>query len=218
MIQAYVVIPFIGSVAQPPVRFNSAATTQTVSGLTNGVTYRFAVYGVNQLGNDSARSAQSDAVTPAVPATATAVSAGISHSCGLLTGGTLRCWGANSNGELGNGTTTFSEPTPVTVNGISTASAISGGFHHSCALLTGGTLRCWGRNVDGELGNGTNTDSSTPVTVTGISTATAISSDSEHACALLSGGTLKCWGNNFSGQLGNGTTTDSSTPVPVVGL
>ena len=79
--------------------------------------------------------------------------------------------------------------TPVKVSGISTAKAISAGGSHTCALLAGGTVKCWGLNSNGQLGDGTTIQSATPVKVLGISTATTISAGGSHTCALLSGGT-----------------------------
>jgi alpha-tubulin suppressor-like RCC1 family protein len=161
---------------------------------------------------------------------ATAVSIDDDFACALLSGGTVECWGANSVGELGNGTTTAPDtcifgnlsgascyPTPVAVGGLKGATAISvGGV--ACALLSGGTVECWGDNELGQLGNGTTTNSSTPVAVSGITDATAISVGDDSACALLSGSTVQCWGSNNYGELGNGTTTNSTTPVAVSGL
>jgi alpha-tubulin suppressor-like RCC1 family protein len=152
-------------------------------------------------------------------ATAVQVAPGYDDVCAVLSAGTVECWGYNGEGQLGNGTTSASKfmpnATPVTVSGINNAVAVGAGEDFECALLSTGTVKCWGYNHYGSLGNGTTTDSSTPVAVTGISNATAIAVGGYSACALLSGGTIKCWGANFMGQLGNGTGLDSSTPVAV---
>jgi alpha-tubulin suppressor-like RCC1 family protein len=78
-----------------------------------------------------------------------------------------------------------------------------------------GTVRCWGSNASGQLGNGTTTDSTSPITVSMITNAIAISAGGAHTCALLSDGTVACWGFNFSGQLGSGSNVDSVLPVLV---
>jgi len=159
-ITAYVVTPWIGSVAQSPVTFNSTATTQNVTGLTNGTTYTFTVRAVNALGNDSASSSASNPVTPRLLASALAT--GFGHTCAVVAAGAVKCWGLNGNGQLGNGTTTDAS-TPVTVNGINYPTGTAAGGSHTCALLTDGAIKCWGNNSNGQLGNGTTTNSSTPV-------------------------------------------------------
>ena len=170
-----------------------------------------------QLGNGT----NTDSSTPVAASgitNATAIAAGIGHTCALLPSGGIDCWGLNHSGQLGNGTNTDSS-TPVAVSGITNATAIAAGVGwHTCALLSSGGVDCWGLNREGQLGNGTNTDSSAPVAVSGITSAIAVAAGDYHTCALLSSGGVDCWGANSDGQLGNGTTTDSSTPVQVSGL
>jgi alpha-tubulin suppressor-like RCC1 family protein/alpha-beta hydrolase superfamily lysophospholipase len=146
------------------------------------------------------------------------VAGGEHHTCVLWDAGSVKCWGRNSYGQLGDGSGSQVANVPVDVSGISTATAIGIGWDHSCALLSDSTIKCWGRNDSGQLGNGTTTNASTPVAVTGISTATALGIGAYHSCARLSDSTIKCWGNNGSGQLGDGTTTHSPLPRPVTGI
>ena len=87
--------------------------------------------------------------------------------------------------------------TPVSVTGISSATAISGGRDHMCSLISGGTAKCWGDNYQGQLGNGSTTDSSSPVSVSNISTATAVTGGLYHTCALLDNNTVQCWGYGY---------------------
>ena len=99
------------------------------------------------------------------------------------------------------------------------AMAISAGSTHSCAVIAGGTVRCWGSNESGQLGDGTHSSSARPVLVSGVSDAVAVSAGGDFTCATLAGGTVKCWGSNEYGQLGTGTTfADSPVPMVVVGL
>jgi alpha-tubulin suppressor-like RCC1 family protein len=96
--------------------------------------------------------------------------------------------------------------------------AIDAGELHTCAVRNDGTMRCWGYNADGQLGDGTQTDRPTPITVSGLTTAVTVSAGIFHTCAVLVGGTARCWGDNSSGQLGDNSTTRRRTPVNVASL
>jgi alpha-tubulin suppressor-like RCC1 family protein len=147
------------------------------------------------------------------------VGAGLHHSCALMQDGSVRCWGGNESGQLGNGTR---EPSgvPVTVQGIIGASALYVGGAHSCALVDG-SLRCWGGNgTNGLLGNGSTEPALTPITVPGGQSNVRGGWAGYHTSCAIIDGALRCWGANDRGQLGNNTTSIRSTlqPVDVVGL
>lgn len=147
-----------------------------------------------------------------------AVATGDEFTCVLTVGGSVKCWGQGSSGQLGNGASSNSV-IPVDVTGMSSGvTAIQAGKDFACGLLSTGIVKCWGGNADGQLGNGLTSPSNVPVTVSGLSGIKQISTSTTNACALLSAGNVKCWGANTWGQLGNDSTTASSTPVDVVNL
>ena len=142
-------------------------------------------------------------------ATATKVTDGSTNSGGTSTSSTTSTAGATTGGSASTGGST---------NTRLVAKLISTGSKHTCAVLSGCSVQCWGWNEYGQLGNGTTTDSNVPITVTSITNALAVAAGIEHTCALLSGGSVQCWGDNDLGQLGNGTTTiacGGCGPTPV---
>lgn len=143
----------------------------------------------------------------------------------VAAGGAAVAFGENGAGQLGAGFTDIQEASPVTVVEPTNVTALAAGYHFSVALLADGTVRSWGGNVFGQLGDGTRKDKQTPVAVSGLSGVTAISAGGAHALALLQDGTVMAWGSNQDGELGDGACgTEAATgksglmPVQVPGL
>lgn len=147
------------------------------------------------------------------------IATGLYHSCALRSDGTVACWGANSQGELGDGSTVESS-SPVDVAGLSGVIDIASTSAHSCAVLRDGTVRCWGRNNEDQLGDAGAAFpfSTTPVTVAGLTGITAVATASKSTCAVHEGGQVYCWGVNDYGQLGDGTFVDHAAPALVTGV
>lgn len=144
-----------------------------------------------------------------------AISAGYGYTCALTEAGGVKCWGANYEGQLGDGSTQ-NRLTPVGVSGLrSGITAISTGESHACAITHVGAATCWG---SGPLGDGSSHYAATPVLVPGLSSGVAaISAGSGYTCAIVAARAM-CWGANHFGQLGDGTTKPRLAPVDVDGL
>jgi alpha-tubulin suppressor-like RCC1 family protein len=146
------------------------------------------------------------------------IDAGMGHPCARKTDGTLVCWGSNRYGQVGDGTAN-DRAIPATVAALGSSVAhVEGGGTHECAAKTDGTLWCWGRNANGQLGDGTTTDRLTPVQVTTLSNVAEVTLGIAHTCARKVDGSLWCWGYNAYGALGDGTTTQRTLPVQVTAL
>lgn len=155
--------------------------------------------------------------------TARAIAAGLFHTCALLDNGSVKCWGANHSGELGQGHNSYigissdelGDNLPaIDLGSGHTALAIAAGVSYTCALLNNGSVKCWGSNYSGQLGQGHTEhlgnepnemgNSLLPVDLGSGHSATAIITAHSHTCALLNTGALKCWGENWFGALGQG--------------
>jgi len=175
-----------------------------------------------QLGDGTKTNSKTPVTVTGLLGEATAISAGYSHTCALLKSGEIKCWGKNDKGQLGNGKTIDSN-VPDSVTGLSNGvKSVKTSYYNTCVLLNTSEVKCWGLNGDGQLGNGTKTDSNLPVGVVGLNGVTAITVGTQHACAALNTGEVKCWGSNFAGQLGSDKLVvynwTSSVPMIVLGV
>ena len=186
--------------------------------LANGTVDAFGEGASGQLGDGS--NAQSDVPVKVSGLTGVAAIAASNYGgLALLKTGTVWAWGYNGYGQLGNGEHEKNSNVPVQVAGLAEVKAISAQGSHDLALLKSGQVFAWGRNGNGEAGQGTTEPYviDNAVAVPGVS-AKAIAAGLYHSLAVLKNGTVMAWGDNNSGQLGNGTTEETSTPHLIPGL
>ena len=145
------------------------------------------------------------------------VDPGASHTCGVTTNDKAYCWGYGGVGQIGDGKTVSERHWPRAVAGGLSFRLVSVGGAHSCGLTREDRAYCWGANIDGRLGDGTNTGRLKPVAVAGGRRFNRLSAGQVHTCALNSADRAYCWGNNTAGQLGDGATINRSVPVLVSG-
>jgi alpha-tubulin suppressor-like RCC1 family protein len=219
----------VGQIAEPTLLFPGSSTPETIRDLGPTVTAITGTYrhicvltsagavkcwGSNDFGQ-AGGSARPYRDTPNSVANLTqsisAIAAGQYHTCALTKAGGVKCWGRNTQGQLGNNSSTDSD-VPVDVSGLQDGAgvtAIAAGGTHSCALLSNGAVTCWGSDLS---------SSRVPVLVQGVGAPVAsISAGESHSCAVTTTGASKCWGLNGFGQLGDGTVRESPTAVDVRG-
>jgi alpha-tubulin suppressor-like RCC1 family protein len=148
------------------------------------------------------------------------IHSGAAHSCALTSAGGVLCWGDNTYGQLGNGSTVPNSPTPVPVTGLDSGVMwLSVGSYHACAVTTAGAVLCWGENNVGQLGDGSTQNSSTPVNVSSLtSNVASVTAGYGHTCALTTAGGALCWGDDTYGQLGDSDNQGRTAPVAVTNL
>ena len=159
-------------------------------------------------------------ISPTTPPSAGAltfasVSAGSQHTCGVTTSRAAYSWGFGQYGQLGDGSATISQMTPVAVSGGLTFASLSAGNEYTCGVTTSGAAYCWGEGEYGQLGNGSERDQARPVTVSGRLTFAAVTAGEVHSCGVTTTGDAYCWGQESSGALGDGSGRQQFTPASV---
>lgn len=225
------VVGLSGAELNTVVAGGSGTTGFALALLANGTVEAWGRNDKGQLGNGTS-SATDDFAVPSLVAGlggVDAIAAGGSHALALLKDGTVKAWGANDKGQLGDGTTNAAATSlPVTVAGLDDVKAIAAGDTFSIALLKDGTVKTWGNNDKGQLGvtakpatSTATVPAATPATRTTamaipeLTTVKGITAGASHALAILADGTVMSWGLNDKGQLGDDTTANKPYPVPV---
>jgi len=193
----------------------SAGVYHTCGVTTGGAAYCWGLNGLGELGDGTTVERTSPTPVAGGLTFAQVGRVGFYHTCGVTSVGAAYCWGDNTYGQLGDGTTT-EQTSPVLVTGGLTFAAVSAGSYHTCGVTSGGAAYCWGGNFVGQLGDGTFTQRTSPVAVAGGLLFATVSAGDQYTCGLTTGGAVYCWGDNAVGQLGNGTTGGSATPGRVV--
>ena len=176
-----------------------------------------ACWGYNNYGQLGLGNILSPVVNPTVVPGLTGVSfadGGANFTCALLGNQSVQCWGLNSDGQLGTGNY-LDRSSPTATSLVPAVVTLAAGGQHACAVVNpGGTLYCWGRNNNGQVGDDSTNDRDSPVAVATIGATYAVTGGAFHTCAIDTGGTTWCWGQAGSGQIGDGMTFGNRlTPV-----
>jgi alpha-tubulin suppressor-like RCC1 family protein len=194
----------------------SAGAFHSLALRSDGTMSAWGYNGSGQLGDGTTTSRPTPVAVALVGANVASISAGGYDSLALFNG-TVAAWGDNFYGQLGSTNGSLFSDAPRVIGNLPNVTAIAAGAYHALALVSDGTVRAWGWNGYGQLGDGS-TGLAPTVEVSGLSGVKAIAAGYGHSLALLSDGTVRAWGDNDNGQLGDGTTVRRYTPVAVPGL
>jgi alpha-tubulin suppressor-like RCC1 family protein len=197
--------------------FVASGRSHTAAIKTDGTLWTWGNNGNGKLGDNTTANKSSPIQTITGGNNWSSVAVGYGHTAAIKTDGTLWTWGLNTNGQLGNNTTTH-RSSPIQTIAVGTNwSKIACGRGHTAGVKTDGTLWTWGRNYSGQLGDNTTTNRSSPVqTITGGTNWSKIACGYLHTAAIKTDGTIWTWGRNYSGELGDGTATNKSSPVQTI--
>jgi Alpha-tubulin suppressor and related RCC1 domain-containing proteins len=192
----------------------AAGESHSCATLESGEIWCWGSNSFGQLGDGTKISRATPAAVTDLPVAATRVNAGKNHTCAVLSDGSARCWGARNQGNIGDGTSSGQALVPVQPTGLSSGVvSIVSGTAFNCAVMNDGSMKCWGYNNSGQIGDGTTTRVLTPTTIIS-SGVTKISANTANTCAVKTSGELLCWGLNTSGQ--TGVDGDGPVLVPTV--
>ncbi|MFJ4160235.1 RCC1 domain-containing protein [Microbacterium testaceum] len=197
----------------------AAGTASGYAVLSDGSVKAWGANGSGQLGIESTTDQWSPVQVSGLTSGVTQVSTGATHVLALMSDGSVKAWGNNGSGQVGDGSTT-NRLSPVQVSGLTSGvTQVAGGAFASYALSSDGSVKAWGSNGAGQVGDGSKTTRRTPVQVSGLTSGvTQVTAGALSGYALSSDGSVKAWGYNGNGELGDGSSTSSTTPVRVSGL
>jgi len=186
-----------------------AGTSHTCAVAADGAAHCWGSNATGQLGDPDAGFERRTPFPVLGLSDAASIDGGHEHTCARRRSGAIWCWGSDIHGRLGNGHHFTGEVhyTAVEVNNIWAATDVAAGGDHGCAAVNTGRVWCWGRNMHGEIGDGTSgggAEHDFPVEVHELSSATAVATGHQHSCAAEADGTVWCWGRGMRGQIGHG--------------
>ncbi len=198
----------------------TAGSTHSCALITDG-SVRCWGNGAGGLGNNTSVTSTTPVPVYGFTAPVVSLASGQFHNCAVQSDGVTKCWGLPDNGRLGNGQATVRSLIATNAGNFTDAVAVSAGLAHTCVKTNVGGLRCWGRNLNGQIGlGGTSTAdvlNPTVVLASGVNMV-HIGQAASHTCAAMSTGEVKCWGLNDNGQLGTNDLAQRTSPTPVVNL